>query len=365
MANYLVTVPEVAGTTIVNGVKNALVVAENATIAKLLAGGLESGSPALWNSASATALVAASGWAGWGARVRIQDGEGANVVDVSVTTPAAYSVASISAGSNKGHGYSASDSLFITGAAGDTPAKVDIDTVAVGAVATLTKTTNGSYTVDPAGSGVATAGGTGTGLTVNLGSSGGGGPYTLGTVALGAAHGTGYVAGDVVNVPATGGGTPGTITINTVDGLVGAVLTFTLNAGELGSYAATPVASNKATTTDGAGSACTITVATAQGGASGDIDELGIALAHALQALGNIAHAAFDQSSNILTVAGTSDNLGDHTLLVDMIAPGGGGAVNSVLGAIVDEGSAGDALTVQLPADNYDIPAIIGRLKGA
>lgn len=91
----------------------------------------------------------------------------------------------------------------------------------------------------------------------------------------------------------------------------------------------------------------------------------------ALNATSLVSAAAFNASTHVLTVAGTSDNLGDHTLAVyvtppnaDPTSPVGvqtrtGVSVPGFVGAISDDGSAGDALTVTFPADTYGVPALI------
>lgn len=97
--------------------------------------------------------------------------------------------------------------------------------------------------------------------------------------------------------------------------------------------------------------------------AASTMDTLAAAMVTALNATALLANAAYNSSTNVLSVAGASDNLGDKRLAVDLIPPGATKAVNSALGSIVQSGSAGAALTVALPADAYAVPAIIGAVK--
>lgn len=92
------------------------------------------------------------------------------------------------------------------------------------------------------------------------------------------------------------------------------------------------------------------------------IDEVGALLVTALNALTGIAGASYNSTSNILTVAETTDSLGDQTVEVDIIPPNGYSSVASLVGTITDGGVAGDALTVQLPTDAAVIPLVAAAL---
>lgn len=97
---------------------------------------------------------------------------------------------------------------------------------------------------------------------------------------------------------------------------------------------------------------------------SDTFDLIGAAAVTALNALSEIAHAAY--SSNVLTVAGTADGIGDYRLIAAFYPPGEAlVAVPGFLGTVVDEGASGDALTVAFAADAYSIPNITARYKAA
>lgn len=105
--------------------------------------------------------------------------------------------------------------------------------------------------------------------------------------------------------------------------------------------------------------------------ATGTMDALAAALVTALNATA-INAAAYNSTTNVLTVAGTADALGDQDVVFDLIPPASpvqsvpadSATMNVPLGTVTDKGSSGSALTVALPADNYAIPAVIGVLKG-
>jgi len=85
-------------------------------------------------------------------------------------------------------------------------------------------------------------------------------------------------------------------------------------------------------------------------------DGVAAALATALNALDNIAGAAYDATTNVLKVAETTDALGDHQVIVT--ATKNGVAIPGYVGAITHKGASGAALTVALPADNYAIAQV-------
>lgn len=100
-------------------------------------------------------------------------------------------------------------------------------------------------------------------------------------------------------------------------------------------------------------------------GTTNTIDEVGAALVTALNALTGIANASYNSTSNTLTVAsgGGGDDLGDQTVVVEIIPPNGKSAIPSLVGTITHEGSATDALTVVLPGDSAVIPIVVAPVK--
>lgn len=93
------------------------------------------------------------------------------------------------------------------------------------------------------------------------------------------------------------------------------------------------------------------------------IDEIGAKLVTALNATSNIAGASYNSTSNTLTVAQTTDNLGDKSVYVNIIPPGGDSSIASLVGTITHEGAVGAALTVVLPGDAAVIPIVAGVFK--
>lgn len=97
-------------------------------------------------------------------------------------------------------------------------------------------------------------------------------------------------------------------------------------------------------------------------GLSGDADADAMAadLVTALNAHPLIAAAAY--STPNLTVAETTDALGDKALSVDVYPPGAKETMPAMVGAITDEGSAGAALAVALVVPTA-IPEVIKSIK--
>lgn len=104
---------------------------------------------------------------------------------------------------------------------------------------------------------------------------------------------------------------------------------------------------------------------TATGAAQDTMDEIAAVLVTRLNALPTIANAAYNSTTNTLTVAGTADNLGDKQIEVEIIPPSGESPVAALVGTVTDGGSAGAALTVVLPADAAVIPAVLAAVKQA
>lgn len=78
-----------------------------------------------------------------------------------------------------------------------------------------------------------------------------------------------------------------------------------------------------------------------------------------------VTNAAYNASTNVLTCAGTADNLGDHQLVVSMYSADRvrDVPVPGLVGTITHEGSVGAALTVALSADNYVIPIVAAGVR--
>jgi hypothetical protein len=99
------------------------------------------------------------------------------------------------------------------------------------------------------------------------------------------------------------------------------------------------------------------------------LDEIGAALATALNGLDDIGNAAYNSTSQVLTVAsgGGGDDLGDKTVTVTVKAPGGDNDdLSSVfVDSITHEGVAGDALSVTFKADSLVLPQVLEVAKQA
>ena len=101
------------------------------------------------------------------------------------------------------------------------------------------------------------------------------------------------------------------------------------------------------------------TVAVVGDATDNTVDEIAAALVTALNGLDGIANAAYNATSNTLTVAAAADALGDQELEVSIIPPGGSASIASLVGTITDGGVAAADLTVVLPADNAVIPNVL------
>lgn len=92
------------------------------------------------------------------------------------------------------------------------------------------------------------------------------------------------------------------------------------------------------------------------------IDEIAALLVTALNADSHIAGAAYNAGTNTLTAAQTTDNLGDHRLVVSAFPPGENRvALPGLIGAVTQSGAANAALTVVFSADAYSLPATTAR----
>lgn len=97
------------------------------------------------------------------------------------------------------------------------------------------------------------------------------------------------------------------------------------------------------------------------GVASDTVDLIGAALVTALNATAQIAGAAYNTSTNVLTIAETTDALGDHSVNVETIPNGAGGSLSDLFSTVVHQGASGDALKVTLVAPTA-IPAVLAKL---
>ena len=93
------------------------------------------------------------------------------------------------------------------------------------------------------------------------------------------------------------------------------------------------------------------------------IDEVGAALVTALNALAGIANASYNSTTQVLTIAAIADDIGDEQVYADIIPPGCSDSIAGLVGAIVDGGIAGAALTLALPADAAVVPSVPVALK--
>ena len=93
--------------------------------------------------------------------------------------------------------------------------------------------------------------------------------------------------------------------------------------------------------------------------ANDTVDEIAAQLVILLNADADIAGAAYNTTTQVLTVAETTDGLGNHTLTVDITPPSGKSACASLRGTLVHEGAAGDALKVTLSADALVPPKVV------
>lgn len=97
-------------------------------------------------------------------------------------------------------------------------------------------------------------------------------------------------------------------------------------------------------------------------GSNDSIDELGALMVIALNLTAPIAGAAY--SSNVLTVAETTDDLGDHVVTAEIYSTYSTNVpIPGFVGVITDEGAHGDALTVAVAADAYTIPSVGGAFS--
>ena len=92
--------------------------------------------------------------------------------------------------------------------------------------------------------------------------------------------------------------------------------------------------------------------------ASDTIDLIGAALVPLLNATSSIAASIYTAGTDTLTVAAIADAIGDHSITLEVIPPGGATGIPELVGTIVHEGVAAADLTVVLQ-DPTAIPAAI------
>lgn len=106
---------------------------------------------------------------------------------------------------------------------------------------------------------------------------------------------------------------------------------------------------------------------TVEGQDTDGIDAIAADMVTALNATDLIANAAYNSTTNTLTIAGTDDALGDHRAVVDFLLPEaqapGAVSIPGFVGTITDEGSSGAAVTVVLGADARVVPTILAKVK--
>jgi hypothetical protein len=108
---------------------------------------------------------------------------------------------------------------------------------------------------------------------------------------------------------------------------------------------------------------------TVVGAAAATIDTIAALMVTALNATAPIAGAAYNAGTQVLKVAETTDNLGDHRVVVEFWPPVGTlGQKSNVAGFVaskVDVGLANAALSVTFVADAYTVPAVTDMFKAA
>ncbi len=93
------------------------------------------------------------------------------------------------------------------------------------------------------------------------------------------------------------------------------------------------------------------------------IDEIAALFVTAFNAHADIAGAAYNATTQTLTVSDATDALGDQKLTVEITPPSGYSTIPSLVGTIVDEGSAAAELSVVLPADTLVAPISMALAK--
>lgn len=94
------------------------------------------------------------------------------------------------------------------------------------------------------------------------------------------------------------------------------------------------------------------------------LDEIAALMVTALNATSLIAAAAYNAGTNVLTIAETTDGLGDKVTLIEFLPPvatnPGQSPIADLVLSKVDGGASGAALSVTFQADSYALPFIYG-----
>jgi len=98
--------------------------------------------------------------------------------------------------------------------------------------------------------------------------------------------------------------------------------------------------------------------------ATDDIDDVGGDLVTALNATAEVANASYSTPTLTIAAGSGGDDLGDHSVRVEMTPPGGSKPVAEMIGTITDGGDATDDLTVVLDAQTAvpNIQATVDKL---
>jgi hypothetical protein len=102
---------------------------------------------------------------------------------------------------------------------------------------------------------------------------------------------------------------------------------------------------------------------TVTGAAAATVDTIAALLVTALNATSAISNASYNSSTNVLTVAGTSDGIGDGHFYLAFSPPGSSVAIPGFVGSHTEGGSAGAALSAPLAADTYTVPSVTMQFK--
>lgn len=158
-----------------------------------------------------------------------------------------------------GYGNAQTFDVTIVGGTGVVAAVINVTTDASGVVTTINSITKtGYYTVEPTGTAVATTGGTGTGLTFDLSAAGVFDNFIrANSVTIGAA-GSGYNVDDILTLSGGTSNYPAKVKVISVNGTGGVT---GISLYDVGEYYTGGLPSNPASTTGGAGTGCTINIA--------------------------------------------------------------------------------------------------------
>lgn len=102
---------------------------------------------------------------------------------------------------------------------------------------------------------------------------------------------------------------------------------------------------------------------TVTGASAATVDSIAALLVTALNATAAISNAAYNSGTQVLTVAGTSDLMGDGHFYLAFSPPGSSVAIPGFAGAHTEGGANGAALTVTLAADAYTVPKVTMKFK--